>query len=65
MTFESVRKSTLAEFRVAHLSALEAIFTEVIAKLVEAGAVNVDFVAIDGMRVRADTSRASSSCASN
>jgi transposase len=55
----SVKKSTLAEFRVAHLSALETIFTAVIAKLVEAGAVNVDFVAIDGMRVRADAGQSS------
>jgi transposase len=50
----NVRRTVLTEFRVKHLDKMQALFTEVLVKLVDAGVVDVDFVAIDGVRLRAN-----------
>lgn len=49
-----VRRSVLTEFRVKHVEKMQELFTNVLTRLVEGGVVDVDFVAIDGVRLRAD-----------
>lgn len=49
-----VKRTVLTEFRVAHLERLQSLFTNVLCGLVDAGAVDVDFIAIDGVRLRAN-----------
>jgi len=49
---EVIKHHTLSDFRVAHLAALEQIFTQVLAVLNEAGLIDLKQVAIDGTRVR-------------
>ena len=49
---EVINHHTLSDFRVAHLAALEQIFTQVLAVLNEAGLIDLEQVAIDGTRVR-------------
>lgn len=48
------RRTTLTEFRVKHLERMQDLFTDVLARLVDDGIVDVDFVAIDGVRLRAN-----------
>jgi transposase len=49
-----VRRTVLSEFRVKHLQRMQRLFTDVLVRLVDAGVVDVDFVAIDGVRLRAN-----------
>jgi transposase len=49
-------RTTIAEFRVSHLTALDGLLTNVLAALVQQGALSIETVAIDGMRVRASAS---------
>lgn len=49
----SLNYHTLADFRVGHAAALDALFTRVVASLVERGLVTVSRVSQDGTRVRA------------
>ena len=49
----SVNHHTLSDFRVGHAAALDALFTQVLAALVEQGLVKVCRVSQDGTRVRA------------
>lgn len=55
----SMNYHTLADFRVAHAEALDAVFTQVLARLRRAGLVALEHVAQDGMRVRASAGAAS------
>lgn len=55
----SVNYHTLADFRVQHGEVLDALLTEQVAALMQAGAVTVERVAQDGMRVRASAGKAS------
>jgi transposase len=48
-----VRRSTLTRFRVGHLAKLEDLFTALLTVLVDVGVVNVDFITVDGVRLRA------------
>jgi len=50
---------TLSEFRVAHEALLDALLTQSVARLMEAGLVRLNRVAQDGMRVRASAGAAS------
>ena len=50
---------TLSEFRVAHEAILDALLTQSVARLMEAGLVRLNRVAQDGMRVRASAGAAS------
>ena len=49
-------RATLASFRVEHLSALDGLFTDVLAALMQQGVLSLETVAIDGMRLRAAAS---------
>jgi hypothetical protein len=49
----------LSDFRVAHAAALEELLTQIVASLMAAGAVRLEQVAQDGMRVRASAGAAS------
>lgn len=49
-------RTTIAQFRVSHLAALDDVVTGVLAALVQQGALCIETVAIDGMRVRASAS---------
>ena len=49
-------RTTIAEFRVSHLDALDGLLTDVLAALLEQGVLELQTVAIDGMRVRANAS---------
>ena len=49
----SLNHHTLSDFRVGHAAALDALFTQVIATLVDQGVVRVTRIAQDGTRVRA------------
>jgi transposase len=53
---QRVGRTTLAEFRVQHLEALEKVFTDVLGLLLDRGLANLDLVAQDGTRVRASAS---------
>src|SRR5215831_15965932 len=55
----SVNYHTLADFRVAHLDFLDALLTHSVAVLREQGLVDLNRVAVDGMRVRASAGAAS------
>lgn len=55
----SLNYHTLANFRVAHGEVLDRLLSEQVASLVHAGAVTIDRVAHDGMRVRASAGKAS------
>jgi transposase len=55
----SVSYRTLAAFRVSHEERLDALLTESVVQLVEAGLVRLDRIAQDGMRVRASAGAAS------
>lgn len=55
----SVNYHTLADFRVQHGEILDALLTEQVAALMQAGAVKIERVAQDGMRVRASAGKAS------
>jgi len=55
----SVNYHTLADFRVEHVEALDALLTQSVAVLMAAGAVKLERVAQDGMRVRASAGAAS------
>ena len=55
----SLNYHTLADFRVAHGDVLDRLLTEQVASLMHAGAVTLDRVAQDGMRVRASAGKAS------
>lgn len=55
----SVNYHTLADFRVQHAEVLDALLTEQVAALMQAGAVTIERVAQDGMRVRASAGKAS------
>lgn len=55
----SVNYHLLADFRVQHGTALDGLLTEQVAALVHRGAVTVERVAQDGMRVRAGAGKAS------
>jgi transposase len=55
----SVNHHTLADFRVAHVAALDELLTQSVATLMAAGAVTLERVAQDGMRVRASAGAAS------
>ena len=50
---------TLSELRVAHQPVLDALLTQSVARLMEAGLVRLNCVAQDGMRVRASAGAAS------
>src|SRR5262249_38085968 len=54
----SVNYHTLADFRVAHLDFLDALLTHSVAVLREQGLVDLNRVAVDGMRVRASAGAA-------
>lgn len=49
-------RTTIAEFRVSRLDALDGLLTNVLAALLEQGVLVLETVAIDGMRVRANAS---------
>ena len=49
------RNLDLADFRVVHQAALDDLLTQIVASLMAAGAVALERVAQDGMRVRAST----------
>ena len=49
----SVNHHTLSDFRVGHAEALDALFTQVIASLVDKKLVKVSRISQDGTRVRA------------
>jgi transposase len=49
----------LADFRVAHAAALDELLTQIVASLMAAGAVSLEHVAQDGMRVRASAGASS------
>lgn len=49
-------RTTIAAFRVQNLSALDGLFTNVLAALVHQGVLSLETVAVDGMRVRANAS---------
>jgi len=55
----SVSYRTLAAFRVSHEEKLDALLTESVVRLVDAGLVRLDRIAQDGMRVRASAGAAS------
>ena len=55
----SVNYHLLADFRAEHGEVLDQLFTEQVAALVHAGAVTLERVAQDGMRVRADAGKSS------
>lgn len=55
----SMNYHTLADFRVDHAAALDALFTQVLGRLHHAGLVGLEHVAQDGMRVRASAGAAS------
>jgi transposase len=55
----SVNYHTLADFRVKHAAALDGLLTQQIAGLMHAGAVTLERVAQDGVRVRASAGKAS------
>ena len=55
----SVNYHTLADFRVKHAAVLDGLLTQQIAALMHAGAVNLERVAQDGLRVRASAGKAS------
>jgi transposase len=55
----SVNYHLLADFRVQHAEVLNQLFTEQVAALMHAGAVTLERVAQDGVRVRADAGRSS------
>jgi transposase len=55
----SVNYHMLADFRVQHGHVLDQLFTEQVAALIHAGAVTLERVAQDGMRVRASAGKAS------
>jgi transposase len=55
----SMNYHTLADFRVQHADVLNDLLTEQVAALMHAGAVKLERVAQDGMRVRADAGKAS------
>ena len=55
----AVSYRTLAAFRVAHEEKLDALLTESVVQLVDAGLVRLDRIAQDGMRVRASAGAAS------
>lgn len=55
----SVNYHTLADFRVEHVEALDELLTQSVATLLAAGAVTLERVAQDGMRVRASAGAAS------
>jgi transposase len=55
----SVNYHTLADFRVEHAAVLDGLLTQQIASLVHAGAVALERVAQDGVRVRASAGKAS------
>ena len=55
----SVNYHTLADFRVAHVDFLDSVLTHSVAVLREQGLVDLNRVAIDGMRVRASAGAAS------
>lgn len=55
----AVSYRTLAAFRVAHEEKLDALLTESVVQLVDAGLVQLDRIAQDGMRVRASAGAAS------
>lgn len=49
-------RTTITDFRVEHLSALDGLLTDVLATLVDKGVLSLEVVAVDGMRVRANAS---------
>ena len=49
-------RSTIARFRIEHLDALDELLTDILAALMQQGALSLDLVAVDGMRVRAAAS---------
>jgi transposase len=49
-------RTAITEFRVSHLAALDGLLTNMLAALVQQGALSIETVAIDGMRVRASAS---------
>jgi hypothetical protein len=53
---QRVGRTLLAEFRVDHQDALDALFTDVLSTLLREGLVSLDLVAQDGTRVRASAS---------
>lgn len=55
----SLNYHTLADFRVEHAEVLDALLTEQVTALMHAGAVTIERVAQDGMRVRASAGKAS------
>ncbi|MBK6974875.1 MAG: IS1182 family transposase [Sterolibacteriaceae bacterium] len=57
-----VNYHTLADFRVDHAEALDALLTDSVASLMAAGVVKLERVAQDGMRVRASAGAASFRC---
>ncbi len=52
----TVGRTTLADFRVEHAEALDALFTQVLGRLLQRKLVSLDLVAQDGTRVRASAS---------
>lgn len=56
---EVINHHTLSDFRTAHGAALEEIFTQVLGVLSHAGLVDLEQVAVDGTRVRAQASTGS------
>jgi transposase len=55
----SMNYHSLADFRVAHGAALDALFTDVVGRLHHAGLIDLDHLAQDGVRVRASAGAAS------
>jgi transposase len=53
---ERLGHATLARFRVEHIEAFDALLTDVLACLVDAGVLSLEMVAVDGMRIRAHAS---------
>jgi transposase len=49
----------LADFRVAHLEALDRLLTESVTALIEAGVISLSEIAVDGTKVRANAGRGS------
>jgi transposase len=49
-------RATLSRFRVEHLEALDDLLTDILAALMEQGALSLKTVAVDGIRVRASAS---------
>lgn len=49
-------RTTIAQFRISHVTALDGLLTNILAALMQQGVLSLETVAIDGMRVRANAS---------